>query len=346
MKKVLYISEQLVHYRVPLFDLLADYYDLTIAHSSNSYSNTKFKQVKISLVSLFGFVWVRNLPDIINYDVVILSFNIRLLNFNKIIFGSRKYKLLLHGIGVSASLVNRYDFNKKYDFIRRIWIKFSDGVLFYDIYPAIKYAAQGINSNKLFVAYNTVASDFNFQYKSKKYESFIFLGSLYKQKKLFILLEAYKIINNINNNVPALEIIGNGEEYNNVKNWVHDNKLKNKITLHGEVLKNEQLLPIMQKAIACISPDQAGLTVLKCFSYGVPIITTKNAITGGELFSIIDNVNGLYFNGSVNDLKEKLLILIENPRFTRTLSNNCHEYFNKFRNPSIWVNAFINAIET
>ncbi len=343
-KKVILITEVLPHYRVPLLNLLLDDYDLTVAHSSKILENVNFNQISICFKTTGPFIIARQLPVFSDYDVVILTFNLRIINFKKIIFSKRKYKLLLYGIGVSASYNKFYDQNKNLDWLRKLWINKSDGAIFYESYPLIKYASLGIDPSKLHVAYNTVEASKSFNFKNKKYLSLLFLGSLYKEKKIYDLLEAYKLALGYYADIPRLEIVGNGNEFVNIKKWIGINNLKERILLHGAINDIEEISPIMNRAIACISPGQAGLTVQNCFSFGVPFITTKRAITGGELFSIIDGVNGFFYDGSVIGLSNLLVRLFENQSLVIECSNNAYEFYHRFRNTRIWAEAFKKAI--
>lgn len=345
-KNVLLITETLPHYRVGLFNMLHDYSQLTVAHGGDTIENTKFSQKEIYIKQKGPFLKLENLPDLSLYDVVILTFNIRILNFYKLLFKKRNYKLLLYGIGVSASYKNKYDQNKKLDFIRKIFIKKSDGAIFYEHYPVIKYQSYKIDSAKLHVAYNTVMEPENYDLYKKKYESFIFIGALYKAKKIYDLLEAYfSVYKTLQGRIPKLEIIGDGEEYSNIKTWIKQYNLQDKVLLKGKITEDELLKPIFSRAIACISPGQAGLSVQKSFSYGVPFITSKDAITGGELFSIIHNENGFLYNGSIKELTKILYTIASNEVSTEELSHKAYLFYKNFRHPKIWNAAFKKAIE-
>lgn len=346
-KKVIVITETLPHYRVGLYGLLTEEYDLTIAHSGEQVENENFKQIEITKKSIGPFFSFKQLPQLEKFDVVIFTFNIRILNCYRIIFSKRKFKLLFHGIGVSASYKNLYDQDKLLDWIRKMFIKKSDGVIFYEHYPLIKYQSFKIDSSKLHVAYNTVMSPDAFDFNNKAYESFIFIGALYKQKKIYDLLEAYLVLyGQSNNDCPKLEIVGNGDEYDNILLWIRKNKLEKRVILHGEITDNHKLESIFLRAIATISPGQAGLSVQKSFSFGVPYVTSKEAITGGELFSIIDNVNGFLYDGKISNLTSILIKISSNKFDIKEISKNAFVFYQNFRTPKIWLSGYIKAIES
>lgn len=338
-------GDGLTHYRLDLFNLLCEEYDLTIAHSGDFLDRAKFKQIKVSSIKTGPFLKIKNVPDLLSYDVVIFSFNLRILDIYKYLFSSKTFKLLLFGIGVSASYRNNYDENKGLDFIRRYLIKKSDGAIFYDHYPLIKYQSYKIDPNKLHVAYNTIIPPDNFNFSEKTFESFMFIGTLYKQKKIYDLLEAYlELFGKMESSIPELEIVGDGEEYKNIERWIVDNGLKNKVILHGKLTNEEDLSSIFKRALVCISPGQAGLSVQKCFSYGTPFVTIKNAITGGELFCVIDKINGFLYDGSIENLSNIMFNIATGVYNIQEASEKAYNFYYNFRTPQIWKTAFCKAI--
>ncbi|WP_271783956.1 glycosyltransferase [Aquimarina algiphila] len=345
-KKVLIIGgDGLTHYRLDLFNLLCENYDLTVAHSGNFLDRARFEQITVLSIKKGPFLKLKNVPNLSSYDAVIFSFNLRVLDLYKYLFRSRTFKLLFFGIGVSASYNNNYDEKKGLDFIRRYLIKKSDGAIFYEHYPLVKYQSYKIDSNKLHVAYNTIMPPNNFNFSEKTFESFMFIGTLYKQKKIYDLLDSYlELFIKMKSNTPKLEIVGDGDEFNNIEDWIIDNGLKNKVILHGKLTDEEDLSPIFKRALACISPGQAGLSVQKCFSYGTPFITVKNAITGGELFCIIDKINGFLYDGSIEGLSNIMFNIATGVYNIKEVSEKAYSFYYNFRTPQIWKMAFCKAI--
>ena len=347
MKKVLLISDYLVHYRIEMFESLCDKIDLTIAHSSNlPTSGFKFSVHKIALKSKGPFIDYEHLPNFNDFDVVIFEFKLISWSLYKSLFSKRNYKLFVFGIGVAASYKKHYDQDKAYnDIIRKYILKEVDGAIFYDRYPFSKWISKGIDPEKLSISYNTVPYDKEFYIKDKTFESFIFIGTLYKQKKIFDLLTVYKkTFNKYGDKTPTLEIVGGGEEYEKVGEWIKKEELEHKIIMHGQINDENILRPIFSRAIACISPGQAGLSVQKCFSYGVPFITSYNAITGGEISSIIEGETGFFYNNSIQGLEKVFDKIMLKEVDISEMSTKCYVFYKNFRSVEIWKKGFIENI--
>ena len=347
MKKVLLISDYLAHYRIEMFESLCDKIDLTIAHSSNlSTSGFKFSEHKISLKSRGPFIDHENLPNFNDFDVVIFEFKLIGLPLYKSLFSKRNYRLFIFGIGVAASYKKYYDHDKVYnDIIRKYILKHVDGAIFYDRYPFSKWISKGIDPEKLSISYNTVPYDKQFDIRNKTFDSFIFIGTLYKQKKIFDLLTVYKkTFERFGDNTPALEIVGDGEEYDKIAEWIKLEELESKIIMHGQINDENILRPIFSRAIACISPGQAGLSVQKCFSYGVPFITSYNAITGGEISSIIEGETGFYYNNSIKGLEKVFDKILLKKVDISEMSSKCYVFYKNFKKKEKKKKGFLENI--
>lgn len=342
LKKVLFITDKLEHYRIPLFNLITNNIDLTIAHSSKHHENTLFKQQQFEIQKKGPFTYYK-IPNLSEFDVVIYPFNIRSLNLFFESLKKSRYQKGLFGIGVAASYTKFYDQPSLLDHLRIFYLKKFDFAIFYENYPLIKYKALGIDSSKMSVAYNTIAENPDFHIQNKTFESFLFIGSLYKQKKISTLIKAYHRLLKIDENILKLEIVGDGDEFDNIKNYISEHSLEKNIILHGKITSDKELLPIMQRAVVCISPGQAGLSVQKCFSYGTGFVTTKDAITGGEAFSIINNVNGNFYNGTTEDLT-KVMLLYREENYAKNISNNAYLFYKHYRNTDVWVKGFLENI--
>lgn len=93
----------------------------------------------------------------------------------------------------------------------------------------------------------------------------------------------------------------------------------------------------------CISPTQAGLSVLTSLGHGVPFVTRCDAITGGEINNIVHGYNG-YLYSSSKELYEIILESKKNPKFMHKMGLQCFEYYNNFCTIENMGKGFLDAI--
>ena len=347
MKKVLIIYNRIWPYRIPIFNLLSKHYDLTVTYSIDKTFNetVDFKVKKLPGYKLSRFfIHKKSLNNFCEeFDVVIGYGDIGWLSLMRLLFiRNRKYKIILWGIGVRASYENNYGEKTKWDKVRYYLMKKTDAILFYSKDPIPIYVKEGFEKDKLHVADNTVYV--NPILKEIPRETILFIGTLYKQKKIYELLNSYLDAYELNEEIPNLEIIGGGDEFENISNWIKKNELTTKIFLRGTIFDENILCDFFSAAIACISPGQAGLSVLKSMGYGVPYISNKNAITGGEIFNIKNGVNGVLYENDA-DLKDIILDINKNRKKYMDMGLNAKMYYDHYRKPEDMANGIIKAIE-
>ena len=350
-KRVLLIQKYIPHYRIKVFEELSKKVDLSIIYSEESiqgnkdYSNLNIRKIKLFKLPKIGYFHKKSLKKIAkDYDVVIVPIDsslksVEMLRKTK----KRSFKIISWGIGVLADRNNQYDSNasKDKEFVRNI--NNSDAAVFYSSYPVEKYSKLGVSRKKMFVANNTVyIKERPISLTDKN--SIVFLGSLYKVKKVDLLVENYYEALKENRFIPNLIIIGDGEMKDQLNNMIDELNIKDKVKLAGEITDDNELFGYFQNAIACFSPNQAGLSVLQSMAYGVPFITLKDAITGGELFNISNGRNGILLS-SIEQIKDIILDLTINKNKYIDMGKNAYEFYWKERKISDMVKGFIDAIE-
>lgn len=342
MTKVLLLQETIPHYRVPIYNELSKNVDLTVVYSEGAApKNAIFKYQYIPTLKKHYKIHQKNIYRMANnFNVVICMFHFGYLYFRLLDILPHRYKLIYWGIGVSAGYNERFDGNQ--NIIKKTMghMKRADAMLFYSEYPVHKYEKMGLRKEKLFIANNTVAV---LPYREATKDTLLFIGSLYKQKKIDVLLEAYLVAYQKYSRVPNLVLIGEGTERDNIQHWISEHGLNNRIQLTGGIYNDEELVPYFEKAIMCISPDQAGLSVLKSMGYGVPYVTHKDAITGGEIFNIQNGVNGIL----MNDFHELETIILEScsniSKFIQ-MGHNAEKYYYENRTVEKMVDGFVQAV--
>ncbi len=348
-KKVLILYNKLFHYRLPIFRLLAEKCDLTVAYSlgpdSKEYLNFKIENLSIFKFKRFVFHKTNVYKLCQDFDVVIAYGDIAWLKFSTLPFHNRrKFKVIFWSPGVSASYDKKFDTVTHWDTVRDFFYKRADALVFYTDYPLLKYKNRGFASEKLFVAPNTVEI-FNDQNKTvQKKDSLLFIGTLYMEKGILTLLENYKNANLTNPDILHLNIVGGGDEYEKVKKWIDENKLNNKISLLGSIYDIKEKSTYFKRAFACISPVQAGLSVLESMGYGVPFITMNDAITGGERLNIQNGINGVLMEDT-EELKDIILDISENKEKYIEMGKNALNYYMEGHKPQDMANGLYKAVD-
>lgn len=325
--RVIILYNKLFHYRIPIWNLLAEKCDLTVAYSEGDGKIPKGLECKFSILSLPArtlfnrFVIQRdNIRKLAkNYDVIIAYGNIAWLKYSTLPWFNN-VRIIFHTIGVSASYEKGFDQHNEWDRIRAFFYSKASALLFYTSYPFAKYERMGIGRDRMFEAPNTVEVRPYREPMNK--DSILFIGTLYRQKGLQTLLDAYSSVCH-KDGVPKLRIIGNGPDSDEIREWIDKNNMGSRIEMLGAIYDIEEKARFFARAYACISPRQAGLSVLESMGYGVPFITSNSAITGGELLNIHDGIDGIVMENEgqlcavIEDIaknKEKYIRMGENAR--------------------------------
>ena len=215
-------------------------------------------------------------------------------------------------------------------------------VSFYCSYPKEKYVSLGIEAEKLFVANNTAPVK-RIDFSSDR-ESILFVGTLYPQKKLYEILEYYNKLVKTGTRLPLFNIIGKGPEKDRLESFILEHDLAQYVKMIGPIYDDDVLCNYFRDAIICISPDQAGLSVLKSMGYGVAFVTKRDAITGGELFNIVDGDTGVLVD-KLEDFEEVLRDVAVNKNKYIEIGKNAYSHYWTDCRPDQMAQGFIDAIE-
>lgn len=300
-KSLLILQNELSGYNVPVFNVIAKNYDLTLAFYLKDKSNIpcNFKKIKLQSQRMGPFTFVKGLRKLASgYDVVSMLPNLRNMSYCMLPFLPHKYKLVNWSIGFRASYTHPYITNRKHvfaDWIFKSILSRCDASIFYMEKAKEFWEGTSLDLSKVFVAPNTtdvVVIDIKPEIK----KDLLFVGTLYKGKGLDLLLEAFRQVVKKQNVTNKLHIVGDGSERQALEDYVAQNKLEENVIFHGAIYDENMLAERFAHALLCISPTQGGLSVPKSMGYGVPFVTRKDSITGGEIYHITPGVNGIMYN--------------------------------------------------
>lgn len=334
--RVLQLKNSIQHYSLPALNIVAEHCDFTVLYFDKERTRQEvleqchFKTIFVPARKVWKFIiHKKNIHKICNnYDVVISLGTIQYLSYSLLAFRRRKYKLIQYGIGEPASYHRHYgDASKLYYAISHAIERRSDALLFYSPQGIKLHEERGHTQTKMFVANNTTEV-LKKDVKPELKDSLLFIGMLYPQKGLQILLDAYKEAYTVNKDIVPLNIVGGGKPLPEVKEWVETNGLSEVIHVLGPIYDNEKKSVIFQHSLACVSPKQAGLSVLESMGYGVPFITDANAITGGEAFNISNDENGLRVEDlNVEKMKDIIRDISSNKQKYIEMGNKAYEHY-------------------
>lgn len=345
--KVLIVYNKIWSYREKIFELIDEEFDLTVGFSDEKFVDKtySFKTMYLPVKKVGPFeIHKDNLSKIASdYDVIIGISNIRWVSLMLLCLKrKRKFKIGYWGIGVTASYENNFDSKKTWDKLRYFISRRSDFTIFYSSYPLQRYIKAGIPETKLFVAHNTTQVEVS-DYESVGKKDFLFLGTLYPQKGLGELLEAYKDVYQKRNDCPRLLIVGDGPEKQKILEFVEEKNMMDKIVLFGSVYDPKELSKIFSQSIVCISPNQAGLSVLNSMGNKTSFVTRADAITGGEIFNIENKYNGIIYDKDER-LADVMEWIIDNSELVQKMNINAYDHYTNNRTPDMMANAIKKAI--
>lgn len=172
----------------------------------------------------------------------------------------------------------------------------------------IIYSPYGFNKNA--INYK------NLVYTTHSKINFGFTGRIVPTKGIKILLKAFNKIDNYN---AQLLIFGDTGAHEKYLKWYANEKVIFKGGYnHTEVNKVLQQIDIL--IVPSIWYENSPLVIQEAFLAGTPVIASS---FGGMAEIVKDNINGLTFKvGNVDDLKNKMKIILEDPTILNKLKPN------------------------
>lgn len=152
------------------------------------------------------------------------------------------------------------------------------------------------------------------------------VGRLIKRKRFDLLLNAWAEQKNIND--ATLIIIGDGPERNRLEKMASNLMVSDSIHFFGSVIHDKVLYWLKQAHCFILPSDSEGMSnaLLEAMAYGLPVIVSNIHAN----YSLIqDGINGFLFS-NLNDLTEKLQLLIQDRDCRLRLGQKAREYIEKY----------------
>lgn len=200
-----------------------------------------------------------------------------------------------------------------------------------------------LDENKITTIYNTIEcennvdEDVDAKLVELKEQGYFIVGQVSRvidYKGIYDFVDIAELTTAKNNNIKFV-FIGDGPEFQQMKEYIIDRNLQNKVFMLGSkknVIKHLRLLDLF---ILCSYIEGLPLTPIEAFSQKIPVIGTD---IGGTNEEIIDDLNGyLLKKKDINAFKEKIIFLFNNRKKLSELGEKAYSVYKEKFNSDNYI---------
>ena len=199
----------------------------------------------------------------------------------------------------------------------------SDGAVLYTYSDFIK-AKKVLPKSAIFVAPNSIYSRaVQERTDSEKRDSVIYCGRLVADKKVDLLLKAYKE-SGLNKNGISMIIIGDGPEFINLIELATELNIIDSVLFLGEVYDVSTIKENYAKAIVSVSPGYVGLSLTQSAGFGVPMILARNDNHSPEV-ELIRSIKHYFFESNDHLSLSNMLRYVNSQAGTPEFELSCED---------------------
>lgn len=157
----------------------------------------------------------------------------------------------------------------------------------------------------------------------------LYVGKLDVHKGVDILIQAFSSVTMYHKNTRLI-IVGDGPEFESYVKLVSNLGISSKVYFTGKV-NTSQIWKYYSIADVFVHPaiwiEPFGRTILEALSFQLPIIVSNI----GAPAEIIKEAGLVFESGNINDLVQKLKLVIENTSLRKRLTSNCSKVLEEYR---------------
>ena len=222
-------------------------------------------------------------------------------------------------------------------FFRLLFLKQANLIFLYENRSKLLLKQNGFSEDSLEVVYNSLDYDLHnkiyLQLKNTKRSDIItyfsdnslpviiFIGRLTANKKINLLIDALKNINNQKTSYNLL-IVGEGEKLDFLKKAYQNSINDGWLYFYGSSYESSITSQLIYHSDLCVSPGNIGLTAIHSLSFGTPVASHNNFINQmPEVEAIIDGENGFLFqeNDTIDMANKIVLWFSNNPKVNKEI---------------------------
>lgn len=346
MKVVILMDMPLYPYRIYCYNELAKRgYELTVVSVSNNDLKYQiplsFEHIRYNCKNIGPFVWLKkfSLKELDKYDYIIVTPNMRVLNFYPLLGNLYKKKTIAWG-----HLTGRTANNKLAEWIRFKTFRKFPALIFYEAGTRDEYVARGFDAKQLFVANNTQYVDPTTVHPNEERTYFIYVGRIQDRKGLDLAMRAFARLKKQNGDNKLDFVFVGGGDTNSLKQVAQEGNITDYVKFIGPVHDQGQLGEWFSHAIAYVSPGHVGLGVLHSFACGVPVITCTGRLHSVEI-SNCKPENSILVPYTVEDVEAAMDKLYSDKESQRSMSLSAYNYYNEYCTIDKMVDGIDDAIK-
>lgn len=328
MKSVLILQSEIMEYRKPIYNGLADSYNVVVLHSGKPSvkQGDRYREIITSNVEIWRFHFMPNLSlsKMANkFDAIIAMFDLGWPGFLAPLLWKNRPKYILWG--------HRYSANGVACAVRDWLMARADRLLMYGDEEVERMISRGISPDKICIAWNTIHVPNHCDFSGVKKNSLLFVGRLQPMKRIDLIIEEFARLQGHIPDATVIDIVGSPADNapgieSELKRLVDKLKMTRKVFFHGRVDDPNTLAMIFSRAHAYISPSPVGLGVLHSLAYGVPVITFQNVRHGPEFQNLKHGENSLICK-DVTELSEAMRAVCNDRELTARLGQSAYRHY-------------------
>jgi len=369
-KKIISIQQPSIPtYRRPFFEKLNQKIGLHLYYGYDGVPSDlpdnidkHFYRLRIFNFKFFNIKWHSAQTKAVtrNADAVILSWDVQYLTL---------WLALLKGLLLNKPLILwGHGYSKKDSFLKRKIRNFPahlvKAIILYDFHTAAKLKEIKSLKKKIFVAPNSLdyriiqevknywlddysaLLQFQKKYVIDKTFNIVYIGRIYKENHLEILLNGIKEASSVIKELRLI-IIGNDNPYTSELKLISTGlDIADKIIWTGSIYDEHKIAPWMLSSKIFCYPANIGLSLIHAFGYGLPVITDDSYDSHNpEIWALKDGVNGLtYPKNDFKYLARQIIKLYKDEELRNNLSKDALETVKENYNLDKMVDGFLQAI--
>lgn len=342
-KKLLVCYTELLHYRIDIFNALADRYDLTVVHSGKNImrSSSGFREVILPARKIGRFIYQPGLWRLVRsgcfHSVVFFSDLAWMSIMLSFVFCPASSRRITWGLWRTE--------NRLANLARYLIARSADANIFYSKGAGDYFGRLGLSPEDIFIARNTFHVEVPERDEVAERDCILFVGSFDARKKNDVTVLAFSNIARRISWPVRLVFVGDGSDKGRIMQMAREQWCADRIEFHTGTTDKAALRTYYSRAICSVSFGQAGLSVLQSFGHGVSFVTRRDAVSGGEIENIIDGYNGVLCDESQVSLEHAMTALCADMSKANELGRNALIFYRQNASISAMVSGFVGAIE-